>query len=440
MNFANGAGNITNPSLANYLSKFRAAGIVVLGYVYTRGTTCCTSGTRNLIGSDSVNGIYDYNRGVEQAIDAWASFYTLDGIFLDNGPKGNASSPALGYPGHTLLQYYQTATAYAKNNGFTIVFGNPGGGNTTGFIGSVDVINSIESATLETPSEVALQTIAIGGNASQWSIIANNNTSPPTASYLESISNCVGWIYVSDTNGEHYDSEPSYQATTVANLEIVDSSASSSSSVNSQIVNTSLTSSYDSSSILTLVTSVTTRTRTSTKVSSSTKTVTGPSSSLSTSTANTSSSKDTLQTSNTSSQLGTSSLRMPISTSIVTPVDRTVVTTNGLSNILTSQSSRAVTQNTIAFSSSNTEFNTVTTAPRVSSFSSVHTVTSIQEAHANSDNITNKTSGLSLFMQLTSIRYGIIAYETSIIVASPVALVLAKRHASSLQSSHSWQW
>jgi Spherulation-specific family 4 len=232
LNLHNGPGLAPDPLIASYIEKFRAAGIVVLGYVYTGGANRSVPGTRNLMGSDAVNGVGDYGRGTEQSIEAWASFYSVDGIYLDNGPAGNASSPVAGFPGHTVLEYYKTATEYAKDNfGFNLVFGNPGGvagQNYSGaFVGSVDVINSIESAQLDAPSEVALSTTRNGGNSSQWSMIANNSPNPPSTGYLQSIKDYIGWIYVTNEGpGATYENEPSYQNTTLENLAILDGSYS----------------------------------------------------------------------------------------------------------------------------------------------------------------------------------------------------------------------
>jgi len=232
MNLHNGPGSASDPLIASYINKFRAAGILVLGYVYTGDANGSSPGLRNLLGSDSVNGVGDYNRGVEQSVTAWASFYNLNGIYLDNGPSGNADSFAPGYPGHTVLEYYEAATEYAKENfDYTLVFGNPGGGpgqnNSGAFVGSVDVINSIESAQLESPSQVALFTTRNGGSSANWSMIANANPFPPSVSYLVSIRNYVGWIYVTDaTAGATYQIEPSYQISTLENLAVIDATNS----------------------------------------------------------------------------------------------------------------------------------------------------------------------------------------------------------------------
>ena len=230
LNLHNGPGLTPDPIIARYIDKFRMTGILVLGYVYTGSTPGSTPGLRDLAGSDSINGAADYGRGVEQSITTWASFYDLSGIYLDNGPSGDANSPAMGYPGHTILEYYEGATRYAKDNfGYDLVFGNPGGipgqNYSKSFVGSVDVINSIESPQLDSPTQVEYSTTRNGGNSSQWSMIAYDNPNAPSVDYLRSISEYVGWIYVSDaSSGINYQIEPTYQISTVENLAILDDS------------------------------------------------------------------------------------------------------------------------------------------------------------------------------------------------------------------------
>lgn len=222
----NGAGTSTDPLVAGYINAFRAAHITVIGYVIVNqsGTGCCT---RNLIGSDPVHGGGDQGRGVEQAIDAWASFYTLDGIFFDNGAWGNASASAgSAYPGHTLLQYMKAASAYAKNTyGYKVTWansgGSPGQATSAGFIGSVNVINSMENPTLQTAGTVHTYSTGLGGVAAQWSQWAKSQSTAPTVAYLNSISNYTQWIYSSDAG--NYQGEPSYQNTTMARLASINS-------------------------------------------------------------------------------------------------------------------------------------------------------------------------------------------------------------------------
>ena len=439
VNRANGAGLTPDLLLASYIDKFRAAGILVLGYVYTGSQPLgATPGFRNLIGSDNVTGANDQNRGTEQAIDAWASFYSLDGIYLDNGFWGNPNSPAPGYPGHTVLQYYQTAAAYAKATyGYKFVFGNPGGNpgvTTTGFVGSVDVINSIESATLDTPSQVAHYTTAIGGNASMWSMIANNNPTPPTVAYLKSVSSNIGWIYVSDTSaGANYQIEPSYQATTMANLASVEAGILSSSTVSSQ-TSTSLISNFSVANGPSFGTSTTTRVRLGFTTNVSTVISGSSLSTISTSTIvsqiSTTSSAVTNLTSDASQSFEVTSTIYHTTTTVPTP------------NTSTSQTSTTELLATKALVLTTNILNTATLSTSQSSLRSNNDSTSTQISNLGLPGNGTEIAGSNAVPGDTSVRYGIIAYETGIIAVSPIALTCAKKqaHSNEKKDLHAWHW
>jgi Spherulation-specific family 4 len=223
VNVASGAGSSANPLLASAINAMRAVGIVVIGYVYCFETGQMP-GSRNLVGSDSVIGSYDQNRGLEQAIDAWHSYYTIDGIFFDNAVPGSPSStnglnnPAPGWPGHTLLQYYQQATAYAKSaHGYTFTMDSVWKVYPA-MIGAADVLN-IENyphtAQMPSPSTLQSWTTVNGGTSADFSLIAWSQTTVPSVAYLSSIKGHVSFVSLTDTGGQP---STSYQATLVANL------------------------------------------------------------------------------------------------------------------------------------------------------------------------------------------------------------------------------
>ena len=90
----NGPGTSPDPTYALYVAKAQAAGIVVLGYVYSSYATRAAS-------------------AIETDISNFKSWYGVNGIFIDEMAT-NASG------------YYQTLTAYAHADGLTPVIGNPG--------------------------------------------------------------------------------------------------------------------------------------------------------------------------------------------------------------------------------------------------------------------------------------------------------------------------
>src|SRR5579862_5443439 len=93
-NVNNGPGGATDPVYVSYIAKARAAGIVVLGYVYTQ-----------------------YGKRAQSTVDAamvkWYSVYHADGIFLDQMASNDPT-------------YYRTVTHYAHAHSLPFVMGNPG--------------------------------------------------------------------------------------------------------------------------------------------------------------------------------------------------------------------------------------------------------------------------------------------------------------------------
>jgi Spherulation-specific family 4 len=218
-----GDGTATDSNYASAINAMKAVGIVVVGYVYCIITYGDLPGSRNLIGSDYVMGKYDYNRGLEQSIDAWAN-YKVDGIFFDNAVPGypagtnGLNSPAPGWPGHTLLQYYQQATAYAENTyGYTFVMDSV----ATAYPVMVGVANSLTlevphpTSPLPTPATLKSMTTDVGGTSADFNLVVYNITPVPSVTYLSSIQGYVSFVSISDTNGQP---SASYQAALLANL------------------------------------------------------------------------------------------------------------------------------------------------------------------------------------------------------------------------------
>ena len=116
INPSSGVGSSKHSDYVNGVNRLKSAGIVVLGYVYTK------------YGARSVSSI-------ESEITAYKNWYNVDGIMLDE------MSARIGHE-----QYYKNLTAYAKAMGMKFVKGNPGRDVPQSYIGTVDNISIYENA------------------------------------------------------------------------------------------------------------------------------------------------------------------------------------------------------------------------------------------------------------------------------------------------------
>jgi hypothetical protein len=183
-----GPGTAFDANFNNGINNLRAAGVIVLGYVYTN------------FGNRAIS-------AVEGDINTYHGWYSLDGIFLD------VMSWQSGY-----ANYYSSVTAYAKSLGYTFVQGNPDylGSSTAGYVGTVDNIVIYENSGL--PSLSTLQSLSsISPDKSNFAYIANSITSLDTTFEKQS-AQYVGWLYISSNPGNVYSGLPSYLAAEVAAL------------------------------------------------------------------------------------------------------------------------------------------------------------------------------------------------------------------------------
>ncbi len=192
-----GPGAAPDANYVNGIENLRAAGITVLGYVWT------CYGTRTLTGPGTITnpncGVQgDYSTGAEDDINSYHSWYNVNGIFLDqmNSAPGGAS-------------YYSTLTSYANSLGYT-TWGNPGTSVPSSYIGSVDVLNIYENSGL--PSTTALAAATSNGVGSDFSMIAYNVPgSDLSQSVISDFSHYVNWISITDANLPNpYDVLPTY--------------------------------------------------------------------------------------------------------------------------------------------------------------------------------------------------------------------------------------
>ncbi len=160
------------------ITALHAAGIKVIGYVATGGTSV------SLLTAESY--IKDYH-----------DWYNVDGIFFDE--MGNT-------PGQE--SYYSQLTAYAKSLGMAFTVGNPGTQIPSSFFNTVDILNIYENASL--PNLSTIQSRTLGGSRNEFSIMAYGVptlSSPIIQSYLP----YVNYIYITDaTSPGQYFVLPSY--------------------------------------------------------------------------------------------------------------------------------------------------------------------------------------------------------------------------------------
>lgn len=179
INPSSGPGTATDSNYSNGIKKLQAAGITVLGYVYTS----YTSRSSSLVKAD---------------IDSYKSWYpSLNGIFLDEMANWAGGE-----------SYYKNLNDYAKSKGFTFTVGNPGADTISSYVGTVDNIIIYESA--GTPSLSSLGGWHTNHDRANFSIIPYGVSSLDDA-YVDSSSAYVGYLYITnDDLPNPWDSLPPY--------------------------------------------------------------------------------------------------------------------------------------------------------------------------------------------------------------------------------------
>lgn len=196
INNSNGPGASQDGNFTVVITRMRAAGIIVCGYIDTnyRAVTAAS---------------------VESQIDTWLSFYpAIDGLFFDQ-QDNDASSAS--------LTYYSAVTTYAHNKGLYPIISNPG----TPLLGDYyaaglpDIYCIHENSSY--PSEATLEGDYAGGNADYpWdrrAVLVYNQTALSPAQ-LAIIRKYAGWVYVTTDNLPNpWDSLPSYLESLISNLD-----------------------------------------------------------------------------------------------------------------------------------------------------------------------------------------------------------------------------
>jgi hypothetical protein len=176
-NPSNGDFSSRDTNLGNGLAKWKAAGIKIIGYTYTK------YGARPAA-------------DVKKAIDNYKTFYpeVSHGIFFDE-MKNTTGSEA----------YYSDLTAYVKSKGMLFTMGNPGTTQIDSYFPTVDCVLIYESAGL--PSVSTVQQRTLGQPASKCGIIPHT-VSNFTSQFVKDVKPYVGYIYITNdgADGNPWDS------------------------------------------------------------------------------------------------------------------------------------------------------------------------------------------------------------------------------------------
>jgi hypothetical protein len=186
INPGNGPGTSVRSSYAAAIPELIAAGVKVIGYVYT------SYGERPAA-------------EVQADMDRWRSFYpTVTGIFFDE--MSNKAGLEL---------YYAGLTAYAKSRGADFTVGNPGADTKASFVGTVDVIFIYETSGL--PALSALDGWHLQHDKRNFGIIPYGVSLD--AAFVAAAKQRVGYIYLqNDTLPNPWDSVPAYFGDLVTEL------------------------------------------------------------------------------------------------------------------------------------------------------------------------------------------------------------------------------
>ena len=170
MNPDSGPGSAADPNYANAVRSAQAAGVHVVGYVYTS------------YGSRSV-------AAVESDINAYYSWYPgLNGIFLDEASTSCASEP-----------YYATLNSFVKSKGGTgLTILNPGTQTNQCYEPAADILLTFEGSDSQYVSSYAAPSWVANYPASHfWHVIYGTSTVSAMAQAVQlSKARNAGYVYV----------------------------------------------------------------------------------------------------------------------------------------------------------------------------------------------------------------------------------------------------
>ncbi|SMH71421.1 putative spherulin 4 [Candidatus Nitrosotalea okcheonensis] len=183
-----GPGSSSDPNYVSGIQQLQAAGVKVLGYVYT------SYGARSA-------------STVESDINSYNNWYHVNGIFFDE--MANTAG---------LETYYSSLSGYTKSLGMTMTVGNPGTDTLSSYIGTMDVLDIYENPGM--PALTDLTGWHTSYPKSNFGLIAFGVGSLPIQSTITTDSTYVGYVYITDdVLPNPYDTVPSYLSTEVGMLD-----------------------------------------------------------------------------------------------------------------------------------------------------------------------------------------------------------------------------
>lgn len=193
-----GAGATKDPTLATAIGNFKAAGGTVLGYVSTNW------GQRDLA-------------SVKSDIDKYASWYPVDGLFLDETATNSAGLP-----------YYSAVATYAhqKNSALSLM-ANPGTPPDETYVGLFDSVVMYEDpatnlSTYKSPAYMA------NYRANHFGMLVINGSQTVMAQQVAyAASHNLGYIYVNDhaVGANEWNGLPTYWEAQIAAVQMLSSSS-----------------------------------------------------------------------------------------------------------------------------------------------------------------------------------------------------------------------
>lgn len=184
----NGPGAAVDANYRSGIAKLQAAGVKVIGYVYTSYGARASAAAR-------------------ADIDRWRTFYPgVSGIFFDE--QANTTG---------FEAYYRALSTYVKQTGMDFTVGNPGADTAPTYVGTVDLILIYESGGL--PSLTSLDSWHRNYDRSNFGVIPYGCPTS-SAAFVQSARDRVGFIYLqSDTLPNPWDTVPTYLSTLLGQLQ-----------------------------------------------------------------------------------------------------------------------------------------------------------------------------------------------------------------------------
>ena len=171
VNPSNGPGSKLDAArYAGAVEELRAANITVVGYVYT-------SYTRRPL------------RDVERDVERYASWYELDGLFVDEVMCDDNASH---------LDYYRRIAEYARSQDFKLVIANPGTWAAEEYFGVFDIVVIWENPRYPPPDDLS----RYRGLRDRAAVLVYGQESLDPQALRELIDN-VKWIYITNDGGEN---------------------------------------------------------------------------------------------------------------------------------------------------------------------------------------------------------------------------------------------